>query len=139
MTPSVCGLNYAISIVKPCFGIFVYENIFYFSLLNLNYWCFTTLKILEKMNKQNVENLSWKLRQCNFVWLQKRAKKKIKTNKQQVTTTNLFLLQQYAVELVHLGTLLWLSVKFEVSREIYFSLFTRFPRAASWNSSNATG
>ena len=33
MTPSVEFL----------FWIFVYENIFYFALLNLNYWCFTTI------------------------------------------------------------------------------------------------
>ena len=37
-------LTYAISfIVKWFFGVFVKENIFYFSLLNLNYWCFTTI------------------------------------------------------------------------------------------------
>ena len=29
--------------IKWFFVIFVWENIFYFSLLNLNYWCFTTI------------------------------------------------------------------------------------------------
>ena len=37
------GLTYAISIVKWLFWIFVQENIFYFSLLSLTYWCFTTI------------------------------------------------------------------------------------------------
>ena len=37
------GPTYAISIVKWFFGIFVWENIFYFSSLNLNFWCFTTI------------------------------------------------------------------------------------------------
>ena len=42
LSPEI-GLTYAISIVKWFFGIFVLVNIFYFSLLNLNYWCFTTI------------------------------------------------------------------------------------------------
>ena len=36
------GLTYTISIVKYFFLIFVHENILYFSLLNLNFWGFTT-------------------------------------------------------------------------------------------------
>ena len=40
------------------FGIFVYENIFYFPLLNLNYWCFTT--ILWKFQKNWTSGTSWK-------------------------------------------------------------------------------
>ena len=58
LSPKI-GLTYAISIVKWLFGIFVWVNIFYFSLLNLNYWCFTT--ILWKFQKieqvKLVENL----------------------------------------------------------------------------------
>ena len=42
LSPEI-GLPYAISIVKWFFGIFVLVNIVYFSLLNLNYWCFTTI------------------------------------------------------------------------------------------------
>ena len=53
------GLTYAISIVKWFFEIFVRENIFYFSLLNLNYWCFTT--ILWKFQKKWTSRTSWKL------------------------------------------------------------------------------
>ena len=52
------GLTYAISIVKWFFGVFVYENIFYFSLLNLNYWCFTT--ILWKFQKNWTSGTCWK-------------------------------------------------------------------------------
>ena len=44
------GLTYVISIVKWFFGFFVSENIFHFSLLDLNYWCFTTT--LWKFQKQ---------------------------------------------------------------------------------------
>ena len=50
------GLTYAISTVKWFFGIFVVGNIFYFSLLNLNNWCFTT--ILWKFQK------NWTSRTC---------------------------------------------------------------------------
>ena len=50
------GLTYAISIVKWFFEIFVSVNIFYFSLLNLNYWYFTT--ILWKFQK------NWTCRTC---------------------------------------------------------------------------
>ena len=55
LSPKI-GLTYAISIVKWFFGIFVIVNIFYFSLLNLNYWCFTTIlwKFQKKLNKQNL-------------------------------------------------------------------------------------
>ena len=52
------GLTYAISIVKWFFGVFVWENIFYFSLLNLNYWCFTT--ILWKFQKNWTSRSCWK-------------------------------------------------------------------------------
>ena len=52
------GLTYTISIVKWFFGVFVYENIFYFSLLNLNYWCFTT--ILWKFQKNWTNGTCWK-------------------------------------------------------------------------------
>ena len=51
------GLTYAISTVKWFFGIFVWENIFYFSLLNLNYWCFTT--ILWKFQKNWTSGTCW--------------------------------------------------------------------------------
>ena len=37
------SLTYGISIIKRFFWIFVWEYIFYFSLLKLNYWCFTTI------------------------------------------------------------------------------------------------
>ena len=41
---------------KVIFGRFVLENIFYFSLLNSNYWCFTTIlwKFQKKLNKWNL-------------------------------------------------------------------------------------
>ena len=51
-------LTYAISIVKWFFGIFVYENIFFFSLLNFNYWCLTT--ILWKFQKNWTSRICWK-------------------------------------------------------------------------------
>ena len=51
------GLTYSISI-KWCFGIFVLVNIFYFALLNLNYWCFTT--ILWKFQKNWTSRTCWK-------------------------------------------------------------------------------
>ena len=51
-------LTYAISIVKWFFGNFVWENIFYFPLLNSNFWCFTT--ILWKFQKNWTSETSWK-------------------------------------------------------------------------------
>ena len=54
------GLTYAISLVKWFFGIFVKENIFYFPLLNLNYWCFST--ILWKFQKNWTSGTIWKSR-----------------------------------------------------------------------------
>ena len=57
LSPKI-GLIYAISIVKWFFGIFVLVNIFYFSLLNLNYWCFTT--ILWKFQKNWTSESCWK-------------------------------------------------------------------------------
>ena len=52
------SLTYAISIVKWFFGVFVWENILYFSLLNLNYWCFTT--IVWKFKKNWTSGTCWK-------------------------------------------------------------------------------
>ena len=52
------GLAFAISILKWFFGIFVWENIFHFSLLNLNYWCFGT--ILWKFQKNRTSGPCWK-------------------------------------------------------------------------------
>ena len=46
------------NLVKWFFGIFVLVNIFYFSLLNLNYWCFTT--ILWKFQKNWTSETHWK-------------------------------------------------------------------------------
>ena len=43
---------------KEIFWNFVWENIFYFSLLNLNYWCFTT--ILWKFQKNWTSGTCWK-------------------------------------------------------------------------------
>ena len=54
------GLTYAISIVKWYFLYFCLSKYFYFSLLNLNYWCFTTIlwKFSEKIEQvELVENL----------------------------------------------------------------------------------
>ena len=58
LSPKV-GLTYAISIVKWFFEMFVLVNIFYLFLLNLNYWCFTTIlwKFQKKMNKQNLSKI----------------------------------------------------------------------------------
>ena len=52
------GLTYAISIVKWFLEFFVFEYIFYFSLLNLNYWCFTT--IFWKFQKNLTSGTCWK-------------------------------------------------------------------------------
>ena len=52
------GLTYAISIVKWFFGIFVCENMFYFSFLILNYWCLTT--ILWQFHKKWTSGTYWK-------------------------------------------------------------------------------
>ena len=52
------GMTYAISIVKWFFEIFVLVNIFYFPLLNLNYWCFKT--ILWKFQKNWTSKTCWK-------------------------------------------------------------------------------
>ena len=56
------GLTYAISIVKWvcffCFVFFIWENILYFSLLNSNYWCFTT--VLWKFQKNWTSRTCWK-------------------------------------------------------------------------------
>ena len=52
------SLTYAVSIVKRIFGVYVYVNIFYFSLLNLNYWCFTT--ILWNFQKNWTSGTCWK-------------------------------------------------------------------------------
>ena len=57
LRPNIC-LTCAISMVKWLFGNFVYENIFYFSLLVLNYWCFTT--ILWKFQKKWISGTCWK-------------------------------------------------------------------------------
>ena len=58
LSPKV-GLTYAMSIVMWFFDIFVLVNIFYFSLLNLNYWCFTTIlwKFQKKLKKQNLSKI----------------------------------------------------------------------------------
>ena len=53
------GLTYAISIVKWLFGIFVLENIFYFSLNNdLNNWWYIT--IFWKFQKNWIRRTCWK-------------------------------------------------------------------------------
>ena len=52
------GLIYAISIVKRFFFIFSLWKYFFFSLLNLNYWCFTT--ILWKFQKIWTSGTCWK-------------------------------------------------------------------------------
>ena len=52
------GLTYAISVVKWFFGIFVLENMFYFSLLTFNDWCSTT--ILWKFQKIWTRETCWK-------------------------------------------------------------------------------
>ena len=53
------GLTYAICLVKWLFGILVEENLFYFSVLNLKNWCFTTIlwKIQKIEQAELVENL----------------------------------------------------------------------------------
>ena len=58
LSPKI-GLTYAISIVKWFFGIFVLVNIFYFSLLDLKYWCFRTIvwKIRKIEQVKLIENL----------------------------------------------------------------------------------
>ena len=53
------GLTYAIFIVKGFFEAFVQEDIFYFSLLNFNYWCFTTM--LWKFQKNWTSRTCWNL------------------------------------------------------------------------------
>ena len=49
------GLTYAISIVKWYFLYFCLSKYFYFSLLNLNYWCFTTILWNFSENIEQVE------------------------------------------------------------------------------------
>ena len=52
------GLTYAISRVRWFFDFLVLENIFYFSSLNFNYWCFTTT--LWKFQKNWTSGTGWK-------------------------------------------------------------------------------
>ena len=50
------SLTYTVSIVQWNFGIFIWQNILYFSLLNFNDWCFSTIlwKFSDDLNKRNL-------------------------------------------------------------------------------------
>ena len=50
------SLTYTVSIVQWNFGIFIWQNILYFSLLNFNDWCFSTIlwKLSDDLNKRNL-------------------------------------------------------------------------------------